>query len=87
MKLEHIVFGVIIILFIGLKFLIGNSPTEAKKVLDIEGYEKVSFTGYKLFACGNYFHSTGFKGLKNGKEVSGTVCSGLLFKGSLIKYN
>ena len=34
MKLEHIVFGVIIILFIGLKFLIGNNPTEAKKVLE-----------------------------------------------------
>lgn len=77
----------IVLIIQGVKFLAGNNPAKAEKVLKVEGFESVKFTGYKIFHCGRYFYSTGFSGVKNGTEVSGAVCSGLLFKGSLIKYD
>ncbi len=62
--------------------------TGATSTLENAGYEDVKITGYNFFACGqDDFYHTGFtaKNVK-GKTVEGTVCSGLLFKDSTIRY-
>lgn len=60
---------------------------KAKSVLSGDGYENIEITGYDWFACSrDDFYSTGFVATKNGKRVSGVVCSGLLFKGSTIRF-
>lgn len=59
----------------------------ATQVLLQNGYEQIEITGYDFFSCGEGdFYSTGFKAVKNGKPVSGTVCAGL-FKGKTIRYD
>lgn len=60
---------------------------EARRVLEQDGVTDVRMDGYPWFACGKGdFYHTGFVGKRNGKEISGTVCSGLIFKASTIRY-
>lgn len=64
-----------------------TDETTATRILANEGYEQIHFTGYDWFSCGQGdFYATGFIASKNGKTVKGTVCSGLLFKSSTIRY-
>lgn len=61
---------------------------EATRVLEAQGYTNIQITGYSYFGCDKHdTYHTGFvaTGL-NGKEIKGTVCSGLLFKGSTIRF-
>jgi len=61
---------------------------KAFEALDNEGFTDIKFTGYQFFECGkdDTYH-TGFTAKNsNGKTVTGTVCGGLLFKGSTIRY-
>jgi len=65
-----------------------TSEKEAKKALESESYTHIKYTGYHFFACSkdDFFH-TGFKARNSkNKVVEGTVCSGLIFKGSTIRY-
>lgn len=60
----------------------------ASKALDAMGFEILRFTGYEFFACskGDFYH-TGFVAKNaNGKIVTGTVCSGLIFKDSTVRF-
>lgn len=68
--------------------LIGcTNEHEARRVLDNDGVTDVQMTGYKWFACGDHdFYHTGFSGKRNGKNIEGIVCSGLIFKASTIRY-
>jgi hypothetical protein len=65
-----------------------TEPNTARRVLDSAGYTDIHFTGYSWFACSSddTYH-TGFtaKG-PTGKAVSGTVCTGVLFKNSTIRF-
>ncbi len=60
----------------------------ASRVLDENGYTEVEMTGYNFFACSREdFYHTGFIAVSsNGRSVEGTVCSGLLFKNSTIRF-
>lgn len=51
------------------------------------GYEQIEITGYRPFSCGqDDAVKTGFRAVgPTGREVRGTVCSGLLFKDSTIR--
>lgn len=82
------IFLLIIVIF--LCFFMGiTNPKDANRALDAMGMTNIEMTGYKIFACSDsdWYH-TGFKA-KNpqGKEVSGTVCSGLFFKNSTVRFN
>ena len=60
----------------------------ARKVLESQGFRNIEITGYNFFGCGkdDAVH-TGFSatGL-DGNPIEGTVCSGLIFKGSTVRY-
>lgn len=61
---------------------------DAEKALANQGFTNVRVTGYNLFACSkDDFYHTGFTATNiQGNTVSGTVCSGLIFKGSTIRW-
>lgn len=63
-----------------------TDPSSVSKYAKMEGWDKYELTGYKWFSCSDDdFYSSGFKATKNGVEFTGTVCSGLLFKGSTLR--
>lgn len=59
------------------------------RVVTDAGYTNVQTHGYSWFACSkDDTYATKFTAVNsNGKTVSGTVCSGLLFKGSTIRFD
>lgn len=65
-----------------------TNADNATKVLSNAGYTNIQITGYNFFACSedDKVH-TGFTATaQNGNKVEGTVCSGLLFKNSTIRF-
>jgi len=65
-----------------------SNHSDAEHALDSAGFSEIATTGYKFFACddSDFFH-TGFTARNPaGKMVSGTVCSGLIFKDSTIRF-
>jgi hypothetical protein len=65
-----------------------TDPKTATRVLEDQGYTNIQMTGYTLFSCSpdDTFH-TGFSAKSPaGRQVSGTVCAGLLFKNSTIRF-
>lgn len=69
--------------------LVGCTDADnATKVLNANGFEQIQITGYSLFGCSeDDFQRTGFIAVgPTGKTVKGTVCSGLLFKNSTIRF-
>lgn len=77
-----------LLLVIMVSFIIGcTNSNSAIELLEKEGYTDIEITGYSWFECSkDDFYHTGFKAKKNGKEIIGTVCEGLLFKGKTIRY-
>lgn len=77
-----------VLLFLAFFFLSAcTHEGEATRVLEMDGVTNIEMTGYKFWGCGkDDFYHTGFKGQRNGKEISGVVCSGLIFKSSTIRY-
>jgi hypothetical protein len=77
------------LLLLAALLLVGcTSESDAMRALSAEGYKDVKFTGYDWFACAkdDTFH-TGFTAInRDGKVVSGVVCSGLVFKNATIRY-
>jgi len=65
-----------------------TNEDQAKNILSAQGYNDITFTGYNFFACSeDDFYHTGFVATSPaGVSVSGTVCSGLFFKGATIRY-
>ena len=61
----------------------------AKRILTASGFRDIQITGYEFFACGkDDTYSTGFTATgPTGIRVSGTVCSGLFFKNSTIRFD
>lgn len=77
-----------LLLVIMVSFIIGcTNSNSATELLEKEGYTDIEMTGYSWFGCSeDDFYHTGFKAKKNGKEITGTVCEGFLFKGKTIRY-
>jgi uncharacterized protein with NRDE domain len=65
-----------------------TNRNHAYKALNSLGYTDIQYTGYNFFECSDDdFYHTGFRAKNpNGKLVTGTVCSGLLFKGSTVRF-
>jgi hypothetical protein len=64
-----------------------TNEKEALRVLEQEGVSNIKFTGYDWFACSkDDTYQTGFTGTRNGREISGVICSGLIFKRSTVRY-
>jgi hypothetical protein len=64
-----------------------TSSNEARRVLAQDGFTNIKTTGYRPFKCSDSdSFQTGFEADKNGKHITGTVCSGLL-KGATIRYD
>lgn len=64
-------------------FIIGvvgfTDEESSKKALESQGFTDIRFTGKKSFDCESELFRTGFNAKNTqGKEVSGTVCCGLL---------
>lgn len=65
-----------------------TNGSEATRILKENGYKNIRMTGYSWFACSkeDWYH-TGFSAVSpSGNNVQGTVCSGLIFKNSTIRF-
>lgn len=64
-----------------------TDSSNAKRVLESSGYSSVQITGYRFFGCSkDDVQHTGFEAKgPTGKNVTGVVCSGLIFKGNTIR--
>lgn len=61
---------------------------DARRALEAEGFKNIEVTGYKWMACAkdDTYH-TGFRAVnREGRTVTGTVCSGVWFKNATIRY-
>lgn len=65
-----------------------TNENDAVRILSENGYKDIQMTGYKFFACSQEdFYHTGFQATSpSGRSVSGTVCAGVLFKNSTIRF-
>lgn len=66
-----------------------TDPEGATKALEDLGFTDIQIGGYAFFACSeDEWNHTSFTA-KNpqGKIVTGTVCSGLMFKNSTVRFN
>jgi hypothetical protein len=79
---------VLIVVIVSVGLIGCTSPADAERALKSEGMTNIKVTGYNFFACSkDDFYHTGFTATNFlGNNVEGTVCSGLLFKGSTIRY-
>lgn len=77
---------IILILLIVVSSCTNQSSTE--RILQAQGYTDIKMTGYSFFACSkDDFYHTGFIAKSpSGRTVEGTVCEGLFFKGSTIRF-
>ena len=79
----------IIMAILALGLLTGcTNRDDADRALQAQGFTNIQETGYDFMACSeDDFYHTGFTATNsNGKRVSGTVCSGVLFKSATIRY-
>lgn len=87
--IKLVIISVLLLVGIGFGPLFSKSwkGDNAVRVLEGDGYANVQLTGYKWFTCGkDDMFSNGFVATKNGKNISGCVCSGF-FKGNTIRLN
>lgn len=62
---------------------------KAQRLLTSQGYTNIEMTGYRFFSCGrdDTYHD-GFKATSPvGQPTEGTVCTGMFFKGSTIRFD
>lgn len=77
----------ILIIFIFVLFIGCTNENGALDVLEAEGCTDIEITGYRFFGCSqDDMFQTGFTCKKNGKDISGVVCQGVL-KGKTIRYD
>lgn len=64
-----------------------NAP-DATRVLEENGYTNVQITGYNWLSCSkdDEVHTGFIAKSPNGRTITGTVCAGLLFKNSTIRF-
>lgn len=65
-----------------------SNSNDARHALKSAGYSEIQTHGWSPFACGDGdFFSTKFTAVNPaGVRVTGTVCSGLIFKSSTIRF-
>ena len=78
-----------VLIFLLAIFICGcTNSNDAKRALKASGFTDIKMTGYQWFACSqDDFYHTGFIATNaQGKQVKGTVCSGLLFKNATVRF-
>lgn len=65
-----------------------SSSANAERALSSAGYRNIQTHGFDLFACSeDDFYRTKFTATNPaGQQVSGVVCSGLIFKGATVRF-
>lgn len=65
-----------------------TDPQNATRILREQGYTDIQMTGYNAFACSDddTYHSGFTAKSPNGTPVKGTVCAGVWFKNSTIRF-
>ncbi len=65
-----------------------TDPEASKRILEANGFKNIKITGYNFFDCSkDDFYHTGFTATSpTGQQVSGTVCSGIVFKSHTIRF-
>lgn len=65
-----------------------TNKEDAERALNNNGFDDVKVIGYSFFACSkdDFYHTAFIAKSKDGKEVKGVVCSGLLFKNATIRW-
>lgn len=64
-----------------------TQPDHAKQILESQGYTNVQMQGYDWLNCSKddtYHDKFTAKG-PTGKQISGVVCGGLLFRGATVR--
>lgn len=78
------------ILFIALALSLTacSNSSDAVRALQGSGYTNIQPGGYDWFACSkdDFYHTKFTATNPAGQTVSGTVCSGLLFKGATVRF-
>ena len=78
----------LILAVVSVALLSCTNAKEATRVLQAQGFKNIEITGYNFFGCGkgDKVH-TGFTAVGlDGQRIEGTVCSGLIFKGSTVRF-
>lgn len=78
----------LVVLVLMLSISACTRPENSTRILQEQGYTNIQITGYSWFACSkDDTTSTGFIATNpTGKRVTGTVCSGMIFKNSTIRF-
>lgn len=64
-----------------------TDPEKATKILTEQGFNNIYIVGYDFWGCSkDDFYRTGFTAEKDGNQIKGVVCSGILFKGSTLRF-
>ena len=65
-----------------------TSEKDANRALNAAGYTEIQVGGYDFWACGedDFFHTKFTAKNPAGKNMKGTVCSGLFFKNATIRF-
>ena len=78
-------FLIAVLVIISLSGCTDKETTE--RILKNDGFSNITITGYNFFACSkDDIYHTGFIAKKGDKKIEGTVCSGLIFKNSTIRF-
>lgn len=66
-----------------------TNKEHAFRALESMDYDEIEYIGYKFFAYSKEdFYHTGFEAItKEGRHVTGTVCSGLIFRNSTVRFD
>jgi biotin synthase-related radical SAM superfamily protein len=64
-----------------------TQPDRTVEILQRDGYTNIETQGYAVFGCSeDDWFRTKFTAEKNGQQVSGAVCAGML-KGATVRFN
>lgn len=77
-----------LVLLLALVLTACTDPKGAVRALDDLGMTDVSTGGYAVFACSkdDFYHTSFVAKNPQGKIIKGTVCSGLVFKNSTVRF-
>jgi hypothetical protein len=66
-----------------------TKPSDAEKALEDLGMTNIRTGGYAWFACSqdDFYHTSFTATNAQGRQITGTVCSGVLFKNSTVRFN
>ena len=83
------IIGFVIMCIVGVISAHGVSdPLKAERTLTNAGYTDIKVGGSSWFACGGDWYNTTYVAKSpGGQSVTGTVCSGFLFKNSTIRFD